>query len=138
MRVSRKGEYALRAVTYLSINYKKTPVQIHEISQREKIPEKFLEQILLQLKKAGLLESKRGVHGGYRLIRSPRRITLAQVIREIDGPLAPVSCVSKWAHIKCHDEKKCRLREVMLDVRNAIAEVLEQITFADVCKRKED
>jgi len=94
-----------------------------------------LEQILLELRKAGLLQSRRGVGGGYSLIKSPEEITLAQVIRIVDGPLAPLSCVSKWAHISCPEEKNCGLRSVMLDVRNAIARILERITFADVCKR---
>jgi Rrf2 family protein len=135
MRISKKGEYALRAMIDLSLNYKKGPIQIHQISQRERIPEKFLEQILLELKKSGLLQSKRGIGGGYSLIKSPDQISLAQVIRIIDGPLAPLGCVSKWAHISCPEEKNCGLQLVMLDVRNAIAKILEGITFTDVCKR---
>jgi Rrf2 family cysteine metabolism transcriptional repressor len=134
MRISRKGEYALRAMAYLALNYKKSPVRIREISQREKIPEKFLEQILLQLRRAGLLDSKRGPYGGYLLLRPPRNVSLARIIREIDGPLAPLGCVSKWAHVRCSDEKKCGLRKVMLDVRNVVAEMLEGITLEDVCK----
>ncbi|MFZ1946748.1 MAG: Rrf2 family transcriptional regulator [bacterium] len=134
MRISRKGEYALRAMAYLALNYKKAPVRIHEISQREKIPEKFLEQILLQLKRVGLLDSKRGAHGGYLLLKPPKHVSLARIIREIDGPLAPLGCVSKWAHVRCSDEKKCGLRKVMLDVRNVVAEMLEGITLEDVCR----
>ena len=135
MRLSRKGEYALRAMIYLSLNYNNIPIRIHEISEKEKIPEKFLEQILLELKKAGLLQSKRGIGGGYSLIKHPEEITLAQVIRIIDGPLAPLSCVSKWAYINCPEEDNCGLYSVMLDVRNAIVKILEGITFADICKR---
>jgi len=135
MRISRKGEYALRAMTYLALNYRKGPVPIHEISSREKIPQKFLEQILLQLKRRGMLESKRGVRGGYTLLKDPRRVSLAQIIREIDGPLAPLGCVSRWAHVRCPDEKKCGLRKVMLGVRNVVAEMLEGITLDDACKR---
>jgi Rrf2 family cysteine metabolism transcriptional repressor len=135
MRLSRKGEYALRAMIYLSLNYKKDYIQIHEISEVEKIPEKFLEQILLELKNVGLLKSKRGVGGGYSLIKDPKEITLAYVIRVIDGPLAPLSCVSKWAYVSCPEEKNCGLYSIMLDVRNAIAKILEGITFADACKR---
>ncbi len=135
MRLSRKGDYALRAMVHLSLNYGKDSIQIHEISEQEKIPEKFLEQILLELKNAGLLQSRRGIGGGYSLIRNPKEITLAKVIRIIDGPLAPLSCVSKWAHVDCPEEKNCGLYSVMLDVRNAIAKILEGITFADVCKR---
>jgi Rrf2 family cysteine metabolism transcriptional repressor len=135
MRISRKGEYALRAMTYLALHHKSGPVPIHEISGREKIPQKFLEQILLQLKRTGLLESKRGSHGGYILSRDPKRVSLARIIREIDGPLAPLGCVSKWAHVRCPDEKHCGLRKVMLGVRNVVAEMLEGITLEDACKR---
>lgn len=135
MKLSRKGEYALRAMIDLSLNYGKGTVQIRDISQREKIPEKFLEQILLTLKNAGLLQSKRGIGGGYSLIKPPGKISLAEVIRIIDGPLAPLSCVSQWAHVNCPEEKNCGLYGVMLDVRNTIAQMLENLTFEDVCKR---
>jgi Rrf2 family protein len=134
MRLSKKGEYALKAMIHLSLNYDKSTVQIHEISQKERIPEKFLELILLELKNAGLLQSKRGIGGGYSLIKPPDEITLAEVIRIIDGPLAPLNCVSTWAHVACPDQAKCRLQKVMLDVRNAIADILEGITVADVCQ----
>jgi len=137
MRISKKGEYALRAMIYLSLNYEKGPAQIYDISEREKIPKKFLEQILLGLKKAGLLQSKRGIGGGYSLIKPPKAITLAQIIRIIDGPLAPLGCVSQWAHISCPEERNCGLKQVMLEVRNAIAQVLENVTFDDVCKRSQ-
>jgi Rrf2 family protein len=135
VNISRKGEYALKAMIYLSLNYNKGPIQIKELAERERIPKKFLEQILLELKKAGLLGSARGVGGGYRLIKAPGEITLARVIRIVDGPLAPLSCVSKTAYVRCPDEKNCGLYSVMLEVRNAIAEVLEGISFADVCRR---
>jgi Rrf2 family protein len=135
MKISKKGEYALKAMIYLSLNYRKGSVQIRELAEREKIPRKFLEQILLDLKKAGLLDSVRGMGGGYRLIKPPESISLARVIRIVDGPLAPLSCVSKMAYVRCPDEKSCGLYSVMLDVRNAIAEILERISFADVCRR---
>lgn len=132
MRISKKGEYALRAMIHLSRNYEKGVVRIHEISEKEKIPEKFLEQILLSLKKAGLLQSRRGLGGGYALSRHPREITLARVMRVIDGPLAPLGCTSTWAHVSCPEEKSCGLRRVMLEVRNAIAKILEGVTLADL------
>ncbi|HVP58228.1 MAG TPA: Rrf2 family transcriptional regulator [bacterium] len=135
MRISRKGEYALRAMSYLALNYGQGPVPIHQIAAREKIPQKFLEQILLQLKRSGLLESKRGIRGGYSLLKDPKRVSLARIIREIDGPLAPLGCVSKWAHVRCPDEKRCGLRRVMLGVRNLVAEKLEGITLEDACRR---
>jgi Rrf2 family protein len=135
MRLSKEGEYALRAMIELSLNYRKGIVHIHDIAQRERIPEKFLERILLTLKKAGLLKSTRGKNGGYSLMMPPDKISLAQVIRIIDGPLAPIGCVSKWAHISCPDEKNCGLYSVMREVRNAIAKILEGVTFAEVCRR---
>jgi len=135
MKLTKKGEYALRAMIELSLNYKKEPVLIRQISENERIPEKFLEQILLELKKAGLLQSRRGPGGGYSLISPPSEITLAQVIRIIDGALAPLGCVSRWAYIRCPEEKRCGLYNVMLDVRNAVSKILEGITFADVCKK---
>lgn len=135
MKISKKGEYALRAMIYLALNYDKGTVQIRDIARRENIPEKFLEQILLTLKKAGLLQSRQGIGGGYSLIRPPNEISLAEVIRIIDGPLAPLSCVSQWAYVKCPEEQNCGLYSVMLDVRNTIASMLENLTFEDVCKR---
>ncbi len=136
MKISKKGEYALKAMIYLSLNYGRGAIQIQEISENEKIPKKFLEQILLSLKKAGLLQSKMGIGGGYSLSKPPREITLAQVIRIIDGPLAPLGCVSKWAPVKCPLEKNCGLQKVLLRVRNAIAKILENVTFEDMCERK--
>lgn len=133
MRISRKGEYALKAMVCLSLNYRKGSMRIREIAEREHIPKKFLELILLELKKAGLLRSRRGAGGGYSLIKPPEDITLAEVIRIVDGPLAPLSCVSEWAYQKCPYEDTCRLYEVMREVRNAIAGILENRTFADIC-----
>ena len=135
MKLSKKGEYALRALIELSLNYGKGPVQTHQIAKRENIPEKFLEQILLTLKRAGFLQSKRGAGGGYVLLKPPQEITLAQVIRVIDGPLAPLSCVSTWAHEACPQENGCGLHRVMLQVRNAIANILEGVTFAEICAK---
>lgn len=135
MRISKKGEYALRAMIHLSLNYQKGPIRIKDISRIENIPEKFLELILLELRKVGLLNSQRGLHGGYSLNKAPKDISLAEVIRIIDGPLAPLSCVSQWAHVCCPIEKNCGLHSVMTDVRNVIADMLEKITFKDVCAR---
>lgn len=135
MRVSKKGEYALRAMIVLALHHGAGPVRIQEIAERERIPKKFLEQILLELKNAGLLESRRGAGGGYRLIKAPEDITLAKVVRIIDGPLAPIGCVSQLAHVKCPQQESCGLYSVMLDVRNAVADILEGVTFADVCRK---
>lgn len=114
-------------------------VQIKDISQREKIPAKFLEQILLTLKNAGIVHSKMGIGGGYYLARLPDEITLGQVIRVLDGPLAPIRCVSQMAYepCGCPDEATCGLRLSMLEVRNAIAEILDHTTLADVIQKVE-
>jgi Rrf2 family protein len=140
MRLSKRGEYGLRAMIMLA-----TPgsdghppvLQIREISQREQIPAKFLEQILLSLKNAGLLHSKMGVGGGYHLSKPPSEINFGQIVRILDGPLAPVKCVSQMAYepCGCPDEETCGLRLVMGDVRNAIADLLDGTSLADVTER---
>lgn len=135
MRLSRKGEYALRAMIVLALDYGEGPLRIQDVADRERIPKKFLEQILLDLKKAGLVHSKRGAGGGYFLVRRPGQITLAEVVRTIDGPLAPLSCVSRHAHVQCPEQKSCGLYSVMREVRDAVAHVMEGVTLADVCSR---
>lgn len=136
MKFSKKGEYALRALLELTAHQPPALLQRHEIAERQNIPIEFLEQILLTLKNAGLLTSKRGVNGGYSLLKSPEEITLGQVIRLLDGPLAPIACVSKTAYQKCRDcpyaeTDSCPIQQVMLDVRNAIAEILDNYTLRD-------
>jgi Rrf2 family protein len=113
-------------------------MQIKEISLRENSSVKFLEQILLTLKNAGLLHSKMGVGGGYYLARSANEITLGQIFRVLDGPVAPIKCVSQMAYepCGCPDEETCGLRLVMGDVRNAIVDILDRTTLADVKKRQ--
>ena len=115
-------------------------MQIKEIAAREQIPVKFLEQILLTLKNTGLVKSRMGVGGGYYLGKPANEITLGQIIRILDGPLAPITCVSQMAYEKCAcpDEETCGLRLVMLDVRNAISNILDFTTLADVARRVED
>ncbi|MGH7231567.1 MAG: RrF2 family transcriptional regulator [Nitrospiraceae bacterium] len=141
MNFSKKSEYALRALIELTRRYGKSLLQRHEIAARQRIPIEFLEQILLALKNAGLLASRRGVSGGYRLIKSPHDITLGQVIRVLDGPLAPIACVSKTAYQKCADcpyaeeaTRNCPIQRVMLDVRNAIADILDNYKLSDFVK----
>src|SRR6186713_2220827 len=127
MKLSVRGEYALRALLVLGVNYDQQVVRIQTISEQQNIPKRFLEQILNDLKSAGVVESRRGVAGGYRLARRPEEITLAVIIRHIEGALAPVSCVSERFYEKCScpDEKRCGIRSVMLEVRNAIVKILE-------------
>lgn len=144
MRLSKRGEYGLRAMIMLA----GTPeagaplpmVQIKAIAQREQISAKFLEQILLTLKNAGLLHSKMGVGGGYYLAKSAGEITLGQIFRVLDGPVAPIRCVSQMAYepCGCPYEQTCGLRMVMGDVRNAIVGILDNTSLADVVQRQGD
>ncbi|MBN1146064.1 MAG: Rrf2 family transcriptional regulator [Anaerolineales bacterium] len=142
MKLSKRGEYGLRAMIDLATALKWQSnngevVQIKEIAQRQRIPAKFLEQILLTLKNAGLLHSRMGAGGGYYLGKPANEISLGQIVRVLDGPLAPVRCVSQMAYESCGcpDEQHCGLRLVMLDVRNAIADILDNTTLAEVIER---
>ena len=138
MRLSKRGEYGLRAMIDLATwEEDEQVVQIKAIAEREQIPAKFLEQILLSLKNAGLLHSRMGIGGGYYLARQPEEISLGEVIRVLDGPLAPIRCVSQMAYESCGcpDEETCGLRLVMSDVRNAMTEILDNTSLADVAVR---
>jgi len=137
MKLSLRGEYALRALVVLGLNYGKSVVRIQTISEQQNVPKRFLEQILNDLKSAGVVESKRGVAGGYRLSKAPDQISLAVVIRHIEGPLAPVNCVSEkfYAKCSCPNEERCGIRSVMKEVRDAIVKILEDVTVAELCER---
>lgn len=136
MKLSKKGEYALRALIDLGIAAEvgRPLVQVSELAEKELIPIKFLEQIMQLLKEEGFVESRRGKFGGYRLAKPSAKITIGSVVRVIDGPLAPIGCVSHTAYEKCScpDEVHCGLRMLMLDVRNAIAGILDRYSLADV------
>ena len=138
MKLTKRGEYGLKALIDLAAQADpQSATQIKDIAQRQQIPVKFLEQILLTLKNAGVLRSRAGLGGGYYLAKAPSEITLGQVVRLLDGPLAPIPCVSQTAYERCvcDDEATCGLRLAMLDVRNAIADILDQTTLADVTAR---
>lgn len=136
MNLSKRSEYALRALIDLGIARElgRPILQVSELASKEKLPIKFLEQILTQLRGAGYVETKRGKLGGYALAKSAARIRLGAVIRLLDGPLAPIPCVSRTEYHRCTcpDEAHCGLRMVMLDVRNAIARILDRFTLAQV------
>lgn len=139
--LSKKTKYALKALMVLADEYGKGPVLISQISEKEKIPKKFLELILLELRNNGVLASKQGKGGGYLLLKSPESISLAQVVRLIDGPIAPTSCVSLHYYQKCDDcpdEEKCRLKKIMEKLRDANLEVLEGTSIADLVLAKKD
>ena len=136
MKLSKRGEYALRALIDLGIAAElgRPILQISELAAKEKLPIKFLEQIFTQLKAAGFVASKRGKLGGYSLARPMNKIKFGSVIRLIDGPLAPIACVSQIAYERCTcpDEDHCGLRMLMLDVRTAIIKILDRYTLADI------
>ena len=136
MRLTKRGEYALRAIIDLGIAKEagRPVIQIAELAKHERIPIKFLEAILVELKDAGYLDSKRGQQGGYWLKMPMDKIKIGDMVRRIDGPLAPIPCVSQNFYEKCScpDEQHCGLRMLMLDVRNAIAEILDRYTLAQV------
>lgn len=136
MKLSKRGEYALRSLINLGIAAKvgRRLVRVTELAKAEDLPVKFLEQVIQQLREAGYVESERGKHGGYRLARPGESIHIGEIVRLIDGPLAPIGCVSQTAYEPCNcpDEAHCGLRMLMLDVRNAIASILDRYTLADV------
>lgn len=132
--LSKKTQYAFKALTFIAERKKDGPVLIAEIAKKKKIPLKFLENILLELRKAGLLESKKGKGGGYFFKVDPKDIRLAQVMRLIEGPIALLPCVSLNFYERCKDcdEKKCGLNRVMIQVRDNMLEVLENKTVYDL------
>ena len=138
MKLSLRGEYALRALVVLGTKYTDdSVVRIQTIAQEQNRPKRFLEQILNDLRSAGLVQSRRGVAGGYRLAKAPDQITLAEVVRLIEGALAPVNCVSERFYEKCScpDEATCGIRSVMKEVRDGIVKILEKVTVAELCHR---
>ena len=140
MKLSQRGEYALRALLVMGMNHGPGVIRIKDIAQQQNIPRRFLEQILNDLKSAGFVQSKRGVAGGYRLQRGPDQISLADIIRHLEGPLAPVGCVSVnyYQRCSCPNEDKCAIRSVMQEVRDAIVGVLEGVSVAHLCDRVRD
>ncbi len=136
--LSRKSKYGLKALLMLAREAGKGPVLVSELADREAIPKKFLDAILLELKRHGAVQSKKGKGGGYFLRRKPADITFGEVIRVLDGPLAAVSCVSQTAYMKCTecvDELTCGVRLAMKEVRDATADILDHTTLSDVNAR---
>ena len=134
--LNKKTQYALQALQYLAEHKDDGPVLISEISDRKNIPLKFLESILLQLKKEGILDSKKGKGGGYYLNMPPQKISLARIIRLIHGPIAMLPCVSLYFYERCAncDEENCGLHDTMIQVRDATLKILEKKTVADLGK----
>ncbi|HVY99443.1 MAG TPA: Rrf2 family transcriptional regulator [Dongiaceae bacterium] len=133
--LSQKAKYAMRALLYLARAEPEVPVFISEIADQQSVPKKFLELILLDLKRHGLVHSQRGKKGGYLLARPPSQIFFGQVIRIIDGPLAQLPCASRTAYRRCddcQDEKTCEIRKVLLQVRDSTARILDNTSLSDV------
>jgi len=131
--LTKKSKYGLKAVLALAAQEGQQPVLVSDLAEQERIPKKFLEAILLELKRHGLLQSKKGKGGGYFLGRPATEITIGQVIRVLDGPLALIPCVSQTAYMKCEecvDEKTCGVRWAMKEVRDATARILDNTTLA--------
>lgn len=132
--ISQRAKYALRALVALAKAPPGQPLLISEISRTQAIPKKFLEQILLEMKRAGIVTSRRGRLGGYALLREPQQVTFGEVLRLIDGPIAPLPCLSKIAYRRCSDcadEGTCEIRKVFARVAIATREVLDNTTLTD-------
>lgn len=137
--LSKKAKYALQACLSLAGEAPGRPILIADLAERDGIPKKFLEIILLDLRNAGLLASRKGRGGGYYLAKPPRQVMVGQIVRLMDGPLAPVPCVSQTAYqacADCHDEQYCGIRMVMKDVRDAIAGIYDTTSLTDVLERQ--
>lgn len=117
------------------MHYNKGPLRIEQIAERQDIPARYLEQLLLILKRAGYLESRRGVKGGYVLAKPPQQITLGEIIRLMEGPPAPIFCVDPSSHEKCSVEKMCGFQGIWVEVRDTIAHILDNVTFEEICRR---
>lgn len=132
--LSQKTKYALRAMVALAAAYDGEALRVAEIAGQNRLPRRFLEQILLDLKHHGIVASRRGKNGGYSLVRPPSEVTFAQIVRVIDGPLAPLPCLSRMAYQRCEDcegEETCVIRRVYSDVHDATLRVLERTSLAD-------
>jgi Rrf2 family protein len=138
--LSKKTKYGLKALTYIARNEGDLPVQVSKIAKNEQIPSKFLEGILLTLKKAGVLGSKKGKHGGYYLRKEPSEILMTEVMRVLEGPIAMVPCVSLNYYEKCDDcpdEHKCSVHKLMIEVRDSTLNVFRNTTLADLSSTDE-
>jgi len=135
MRITYKGDYALKTILNLALHYGETPVAINELAERADIPTKFLEQILLDLKRGGFVESRRGKIGGYLLARHPSRIKLGEVIEFIDGPVEPIACVDK-SYGGCNDKDRCVFRGIWQQVTDNTSRIINNITFEELAKRQ--
>ncbi|GAO43873.1 RrF2 family transcriptional regulator [Flavihumibacter petaseus] len=137
--LSAKAQYAIHALTYLGEQYQAGFIPINQIAEKRKIPAKFLEAILLELRKAGILGSKAGKNGGYYLLKHPRQIPMVQVLRLMDGPIALLPCVSKMFYEPCrlcpYSEGQCNIRQIFFEVRDATLQVIEGKSLHDLMQK---
>jgi len=138
MKVSKRGEYGMRALCHLAERHDAGLVHIKRIAADEEIPAKFLEGILLELRRAGFLTSRRGNEGGYSLARPPEEIVLGEVIRLLDGPLAPMASAAELQKLMDGNPRRLGFYAVLMDVRNAVSGILDRMTLADVLKRTDE
>src|SRR5690554_3547233 len=132
MKISAKGEYGVRAMTILALEFQAGPVPLREIALREEIPYQFLEQIFIPLRHAGLINSVRGAKGGYVLAKPPAEINVGDIVRALEGPIAPVECVAENSDKGCSRSTACLTRGIWERLRDSMSEVLDDITLADV------
>lgn len=138
MRLSRRSEYGLRALVDLVRHGADGPIPLTTLATRNRLPVKFLEQIMSTLKHAGIVRTTLGMHGGYAIAAQPSTVSIGRIVRLLDGALAPLPCVSLryYEPCSCPDEATCSLRDVMIDVRDAILEILDKETLADLAARQ--
>jgi len=135
MRISTKGDYATRALQDLALHFDQGPIPIEKIATRQGLPVRYLEQLLLTLKRAGFLLSKRGVNGGYSLAKPPAQVTLGEIIRAVDGPIESIYCLGQPPRQECAYETDCVLREVWGEVGQAVSAIVDRTTLQDICER---
>lgn len=139
MKITYKGDYALKSILDLSFHYKTGEiVPLSDISGRQDIPVKYLEQIMLVLKGAGYVYSRRGVGGGFQLAKPPADITLGEIVRIIEGPIEPISCGKRDYDSQCGEEECCAFREVWMKVTDRISEIVDRLSFADIMRRVQE
>lgn len=134
MQLSMRTDYALRALFTLVEHFGEGPIPIGELAKKNDVPKRFLEHIMLDLKEKGFVESIAGKYGGYRLLRSPDRITMGEIVRHFEGHLAPIACVSITEYKRCTQENTCRFRRVFLEARESVTRLMDQATLASVLK----
>jgi len=135
MRISTRGDYATRALQDLALHYDQGPIAIERVAARQGLPVRYLEQLLLTLKRAGFLLSKRGVNGGYSLAKPPARITLGEILRTVDGPIEAIYCLDQPPREECARESDCVLRDVWSEVGRAVSAIVDHTTLQDLCDR---